>query len=169
MKDTSTSDNPPAGLVGLVGDGIARICLAIAAIGLLCIVSINCVNVVGRYFFGSPISWAEELMLFLMVLVVYAGAVAVTWRNMHIRIDTLIMSMPIGVRQIAIAVAPVVSVAVLVIVSLTGFQIVAMLRVFDQRSDALHLPMWIPQAFVTGGIGLMTLLIVASFLTGRNR
>ena len=169
MNDTSTSDNPPAGLVGLVGDGIARICLAIAAIGLLCIVSINCVNVVGRYFFGSPISWAEELMLFLMVLVVYAGAVAVTWRNMHIRIDTLIMSLPIAAHRIANVFAPVVSIAVLVVVSLTGFQIVAMLQVFDQRSDALHLPMWIPQAFVTGGIGLMALLIVARLVTGRTR
>ena len=169
MNDTSTSDNPPAGLVGLVGDGIARICLSIAAIGLLCIVSINCVNVVGRYFFGSPISWAEELMLFLMVLVVYAGAVAVTWRNMHIRIDTLIMSLPIAAHRIANVFAPVVSIAVLVVVSLTGFQIVAMLRVFDQRSDALHLPMWIPQAFVTGGIGLMALLIVARLVTGRTR
>lgn len=41
MKDTSASDNPPAGLVGLVGDGGARICQTIAAIGLLCIVAIN--------------------------------------------------------------------------------------------------------------------------------
>ena len=29
-------------------------------------------------------------MLFLMILGVFTGAVAVTWRNLHIRIDTLI-------------------------------------------------------------------------------
>jgi hypothetical protein len=41
MKDTSTSDNPPAGPGRLVGDGSKRIFLTIAAIGLLCIVAIN--------------------------------------------------------------------------------------------------------------------------------
>ncbi len=29
-------------------------------------------------------------MLFLMILGVFSGAVAVTWRNLHIRIDTIV-------------------------------------------------------------------------------
>ena len=29
-------------------------------------------------------------MLFLMILSVFAGAIAVTWRNLHIRIDTFV-------------------------------------------------------------------------------
>jgi hypothetical protein len=41
MKDISTSDNPPAGLVELVGDGGTRICQMTAAIGPLCMVAIN--------------------------------------------------------------------------------------------------------------------------------
>jgi hypothetical protein len=40
------------------------------------------------------------------------------------------------------------------IVLLTDFQIVAMLQNSDQCSDALHLPIWIPQAFVTRELGL---------------
>ncbi len=169
MDETSTSVDPPTGPIARVGDAIANICLTVAAVALLCIVVINGFNVVGRYAFGSPFSWAEELMLFLMILIVYAGAVAVAWRNMHIRIDTFVMRMPPALRRIAIIVAPIVTIAVLVIVSVTGFRIVAMLQAFDQRSDALHLPVWIPQAFVTGGLGLMALLVAASFLTGRIR
>ena len=56
----------------------------------------NGVNVVARYFFGSPFSWAEELMLFLMIFGVFAGGIAVTWRNQHIRIETIIERAPIA-------------------------------------------------------------------------
>ena len=86
------TENPtpaPTGFINWLCDGIAHACLVIAALSLLCIVAINGANVVARYFFGSPFSWAEELMLFLMILGVFTGAVAVTWRNLHIRIDTL--------------------------------------------------------------------------------
>ena len=88
MSETPT--HAPNGLINWLCDGIAHACLVIAALSLLCIVAINGVNVVARYFFGSPFSWAEELMLFLMILGVFTGAVAVTWRNLHIRIDTIV-------------------------------------------------------------------------------
>ena len=69
---------------------LTQFCLAIAAGALLCIVAINGANVVARYLFGTPFSWAEELMLFLMILSVFSGAIAITWRNLHIRIDTFV-------------------------------------------------------------------------------
>ena len=59
---------PQPALVDRCGDFLAQFCLAIAAGALICIVAINGANVVARYLFGSPFSWAEELMLFLMIL-----------------------------------------------------------------------------------------------------
>lgn len=44
-----------------------------------------------------------------------------------------------------------------------------MLYAFDQRSDALHLPVWIPQSFLTGGLALTAILIVAAEITSRSR
>lgn len=41
MTDTSASDNPPAGPIGLVGDGMIRIGPTIVAVELLCVVAIN--------------------------------------------------------------------------------------------------------------------------------
>jgi hypothetical protein len=68
-----------------LGDAVAGVCLVLAALALIAVVAINGVNVVARYFFGSPFSWAEELMLFLMILGGFAGANAITWRNRHVR------------------------------------------------------------------------------------
>ena len=65
---TETTTPAPTGFIDWLCDGIAHACLVIAALSLLCIVAINGANVVARYLFGSPFSWAEELMLFLMIL-----------------------------------------------------------------------------------------------------
>jgi TRAP-type C4-dicarboxylate transport system permease small subunit len=157
------------GPVARLGDRICRSCLIVAAVALLAIVAINCANVIGRYAFGSPFSWAEELMLFLMVLVVFAGAPAVAWQNMHIRIEAVIDRARPLLRRALVTTAAVISIFVLCVVATAGLNIVAALYAFDQRSDALHLPMWIPQAFLTGGLALTAGLIAAALLTSRLR
>ena len=73
---------------------------------------VNGANVIARYVFGTPFSWAEELMLFLMILSVFAGAIAVTWRNLHIRIDTFVERAAPQIRQAALAVGALVSIVV---------------------------------------------------------
>lgn len=46
-------------------------------------------NVAARYFFNSPIQWAEELARYSFIWVVFLGAVVCTKRNRHIAIDFL--------------------------------------------------------------------------------
>ena len=117
---------------------------------------------------AAPFSWAEELMLFLMILSVFAGAIAVTWRNLHIRIDTFIDRAPPAVRRIALSDrhahvdrrdghrdrSP-------------AARIVALLYDLDQRSDALSAPAWIPQSFVTIGLGTIALIMAVKLVTSR--
>jgi len=141
------------------GDLLARVCLAVAAAALLGIVAINGVNVIARYLFGSPFSWAEELMLFLMILSVFSGAIAVTWRNMHIRIDTFIDRAPPLVRQIALLIGSLVSIGAIVTIVVASVRIVMLLHALDQRSDALDAPAWVPQSFLTIGLAVIALLM----------
>ena len=146
-------------IVDRTGDGLAKLCLAIAGVALIVVVVINGANVVARYLFGSPFSWAEELMLFLMILSVFAGAIAVTWRNLHIRIDTVLDRMPPAARRGAQAAGSLVSIGVMSVITWHSGHIVSLLRTLDQRSDALQTPSWIPQSFVTIGLGTMALII----------
>ena len=146
-------------VVNRAGDGLANLCLAIAGVALLCIVAINGANVVARYLLRAPFSWGEELMLFLMILSVFAGAIAVTWRNLHIRIDTFVDRMPPAARRTTLAIGSLISIAVIGIVTMHSGRIVALLQELDQRSDALSAPSWIPQSFVTIGLGTIALII----------
>jgi TRAP-type C4-dicarboxylate transport system permease small subunit len=99
-------------------------------------------------------------MLFLMILSVFSGAIAVTWRNIHIRIDTFIDLAPLNVRHAVMAIGTLVSVTAIAVIVYASANIVSLLRQIDQRSDALDLPSWIPQSFLTIGLAIVALLMV---------
>jgi C4-dicarboxylate transporter, DctQ subunit len=166
---SETSAPAPSGFITWLCDGISHACLVIAALSLLGIVVINGANVVLRYFFGSPFSWAEELMLFLMILGVFTGAVAVTWRNLHIRIDTLVDRLPPVWRRAVSVVATLVSIGILAVVVVASSRLVALLQEMDQRSDALNAPSWIPQSFLTIGLTLVALMMAARLVLSFRR
>jgi TRAP-type C4-dicarboxylate transport system permease small subunit len=169
MTDPSNDTPAPSGLIIRLCDGIAHACLVIAALSLLCIVAINGANVVARYLFGRAFSWAEELMLFLMILGVFSGAVAVTWRNLHIRIDTLVERLPPPIRRATMLIASLASIAILTAVMVASFRLVSLLQSMDQRTDALNAPSWLPQSFVTIGLGLMALMMLARIVASLSQ
>jgi TRAP-type C4-dicarboxylate transport system permease small subunit len=119
--------------------------------------------------FIAPFSWAEELMLFLMILSVFSGAIAVTWRNMHIRIDTFVDLAPPGTRRLIMAAGAAVSIAALLTIVYASANIVSILRQIDQRSDALELPSWIPQSFLTIGLAVIALLMAVRTILSFTR
>ena len=155
----NSGTGPQPGLVDRLGDILTQMMLAIAAVSLLGIVAINCVNVIARYLLRSPFSWAEELMLFLMILSVFSAAIAVTWRNLHIRIDTFIDHASPGVRRAALVIGTFISIGAIAIVVVASARIVILLYELDQRSEALDAPSWIPQSFVPIGLGTIALLM----------
>jgi TRAP-type C4-dicarboxylate transport system permease small subunit len=154
-----------------LGERIADLGLWAAAAALLIIVVLNALNIFLRYFFLSPLSWAEEAMLYLMIFGVYVGAVSVAWRQAHIRIDAILDFAPPARRRILQIVSTLVMAAVLVPVVESSFRVTSLLLEFDQRSDALHLPIWIPQSVIPVSLLLivvMSLLRMYVQLTGRN-
>lgn len=159
MNQPSDQTQARPALVDRLGDGLSQVCLAIAAASLLAIVAINGTNVLARYLFISPFSWAEELMLFLMILSVFSGAIAVTWRNMHIRIDTFVDLASPTVRKIVLTAGAAVAIGAISTIAYASANIVNVLHTLDQRSDALDLPSWIPQSFLTIGLAAIALLM----------
>jgi TRAP-type C4-dicarboxylate transport system permease small subunit len=51
-------------------------------------------NVVARYFFNSPIMWAEEFSRYSFIWVVFLGAVVCTKRKRHIVVESLVLVLP---------------------------------------------------------------------------
>ena len=151
-----------------VGDLISRTCTLIAASSLAVIVCINAANVFCRYFFLSPFTWAEELMLFLMILTVFTGAASVTWRQEHIRIEAFVNRLSPQHQNWAVAAAALVALVALSTVIITGYSVVNMLYRFDQRSDAMEFPMWIAQTSVPAGLGLIIFLFLLRAFVPRS-
>ena len=151
-----------------VGDFISRTCTLIAASSLAVIVCINAANVFCRYFFLSPFTWAEELMLFLMILTVFTGAASVTWRQEHIRIEAFVNRLSPQHQNWAVAAAALVALVALSTVIITGYSVVNMLYRFDQRSDAMEFPMWIAQTSVPAGLGLIIFLFLLRAFVPRS-
>jgi C4-dicarboxylate transporter DctQ subunit len=102
-------------------------------------------------------------MMFLMILGVYAGAVSVAWYQAHIRIDAFLNMAPLTYRRALDIASTIVMAAILVPVMLASYRVVDMLFDFNQRSDALHMPIWIPQAVVP--IAMLLIVVMALLRT----
>jgi TRAP-type C4-dicarboxylate transport system permease small subunit len=162
----ASAEERPSNLIDRLGERLTQLCLAIAGISLLAIVAINGANVVARYAFRAPFPWAEELMLFLMILAVFAAAIAVTWRNLHVRIDTFIERASPQMRQAALIAGTLVAIVGIVTVAVASFRVVMLLYELEQHSDALGAPSWIPQSFLTIGLGMIALLMAVRLVRG---
>jgi C4-dicarboxylate transporter DctQ subunit len=65
-------------------------------LGVLLIASVFliCANATGRYLFLAPIIWAEEILGYVLVWIVYLGGVLVTWDGGHLKMDLLSKTLP---------------------------------------------------------------------------
>lgn len=148
----------PVSVLQSIGDFIAKVFLIVAALALFAIVAINGINVALRYSVGLAFSWAEEVLLYLMILMIFAGATAAAWHGTHIQLDMLLRQMPPRLQQLCVALTGILSIGLLLFLSVSSYQVVSAMFRFSQRSVALELPMWMPQGCVTAGFVLMALM-----------
>ena len=115
------------------------------------------VNVVLRYWFLAPISWAEELTLYIMVWIVFVGSsVAIRTRG-HIAIDLLpLVLSPAGRRRLAVCIAVTV-LAFLVVFFHYSLQHTLRVRGSGQVMPVMQAPMWLAYLAMPAGSALMIL------------
>jgi C4-dicarboxylate transporter DctQ subunit len=115
------------------------------------------VNVVLRYWFLAPISWAEELTLYVMVWIVFIGSsVAIRTRG-HIAIDLLpLVLKPAARRRLAIFVAIAVLLFLAVFFYYSG-QHTLRVRASGQVTPVMQAPMWLAYLAMPTGSALMFL------------
>jgi TRAP-type C4-dicarboxylate transport system permease small subunit len=141
----------------------------VAGVLLVCSVLLNFANIVGRYFFHSSISWAEETMLFLMVGCVFLGSGPVAWSGRHIRMDVFVRMMPAKIRESLDLLSELVFLATAIMLVVFAWPTIRQLIAFDQRSLAADIPLAIPQAMIPIGLSIMAFLVAVRLLTGRWR
>ncbi len=161
----SETDRPRSGIIRAF-DALATVCKYITGILLVAIVAINGANVFMRYVLSAAISWAEEAMVFLMLASVFFGAIPVTWEKAHIRIDAFVASLEGRTRWLFECLAVLLTAAVLLPVGWISLGVVQKLRGFDQRSDALDMPVWLPQSTVPFALLLIPIVMALALTRG---
>jgi TRAP-type C4-dicarboxylate transport system permease small subunit len=140
----------------------------VAGILLICSVALNFANIIGRYFFSVSISWAEEIMLFLMVGCVFLGAPGVSWSNRHIRMDVVVSMLPPAIRKLLELFADLTFIVVACLLVIYAWPVISDLAAFDERSQAANFPLVIPQALIPLGLAFMALLVAIRLLVARR-
>ena len=149
--------------------GLVSVLRVFAGILLIASVLLNFANVVGRYFFGASIFWAEEIMLFLMVGCVFFGNGVVAWSGRQLRMDVIVGMMPAAAQKFFALLSELLFIAAALMIVWFAWPVIRDLYEFDQRSQSAELPMVIPQALVPIGLFIMAALTVARLVTGGDR
>jgi TRAP-type C4-dicarboxylate transport system permease small subunit len=132
-------------------------------------VVINFANVIGRYFFGYSIYWAEEVMLFLMVGCVFLGNGVVAWSGRQIRMDVIVGKLPEKLRKVLDVFSDLVFIAATLTIMAWAWPVVINLYEFDQRSQSANVPMYLPQGLIPVGLAIMALLAAMRLVSGSGR
>jgi TRAP-type C4-dicarboxylate transport system permease small subunit len=149
-------------------DALVRAARWAATVVLIGAVILNFANIIGRYFLSAPIEWAEEVMLFLMVGIVFLAAVPVAREGRHIKMDIIVNQLPPGGRRAFEILGGLIELVVALIIVWIGVPVIEQLYAFDQRSEAANMPLWIPQAIVPVGLLLVAVAAAARLVTATG-
>ena len=146
------SSSTPRALIG---------CLMLTAL------TINIANIVGRYIFLEPIPWAEEMLGFIMIWVVFIGAALVGLDKAHLKMDLFVAGLPSPWDRAVQVVIDIVSIIVGSIIVVASWSVIAFMVEMDQKSMVAELPMVIPHSAVFIGFSSMVLLSLRSILVKK--
>lgn len=125
----------------------------------ICVILVNA-NVLMRYFFNTPIHWAEEVVTSLFVWTVFIGSAYAYRKHSHLGVDILVNILPGKVKSVVKAVMSVVELLVLIMLTVISSQYVYHL-IFSRSgklkvvmTDLLRIPKWWTGIAVPIGFGL---------------
>ena len=113
-------------------DGVTVLCM-----GLILILVVA--QVVLRYIFNSPLTWSEELAVYIMVWMTFIGSVICMRDNEHIEVTILVDYLPHGLRRAAILFSRLASVIFLLVVMYYGTELVLENRSVTSAANKLNM------------------------------
>jgi TRAP-type C4-dicarboxylate transport system permease small subunit len=135
------------------------------ALGFTAILAITVLQVFCRYVLNNSLSWAEELVTYLFVWLVFIGVAVNVRDRSHIRVDILTRLLPPGVRKILEVGVELSMAAFMGAMVWLGFGMVRLMS--GTESPALHLPVnyatyaALPLSFLAGAAYSLRHLVTA--------
>ncbi len=137
---------------------------SIAAIGIAGGVALAFYNVVARYVFGSSLTWAGELTVYLFLWSAFFGAAYCFKQDAHISITILLEKVPPRVAKALLLLSHLVTFIYLAAVSWYGYEYLQLVIELDERSIDLDIPMWIPYLVIPVAFAFAAYRVAEKFL-----
>ncbi|GBE14643.1 sialic acid TRAP transporter permease protein SiaT [bacterium BMS3Abin14] len=114
-------------------------------------------NIIARYVFNWGFPWAEELVRYEIIWMVFLGGSVAARQGLHIGVDLLVRFAPRPLRKPINILINVISLVFCGFIVYYGAALIIQTRMFGQVSPALQMPMWMVQLAIPFGAGLMAL------------
>jgi C4-dicarboxylate transporter DctQ subunit len=115
------------------------------------------VNVVMRYVFLLPIYWAEELVRYLMVWMIFIGASQVTKFGGHVAVDIVPRFLSKRANTFLTITVNLICILFCILLAYYSFKQMLRVKIAHQVSPAMELPMWL--AYLPIPMGMVLMLI----------
>jgi TRAP-type C4-dicarboxylate transport system permease small subunit len=133
-------------------------------------IGITFANVIGRYVFGAPIFWAEEILVFIVIWGVFIGLASITYRGDYLNMDLFSANLhgkPKLVLNVVVAAALVICCTYAAIQS---WRVVMLFMASDQRTVSAGIPKALPHAALLVGFALVPIAVILrlrAYLSGK--
>lgn len=135
---------------------LVRLILAFSATLVAAIVIVTFGQVILRYFFNAPQTWAEEVGRYLFVWITLIGASVSVARDNHIRLDAIVNMLPKAVQSPLDIIRRLIEIGSIGILLVAGTQ-VTMRNLHGSFYTLPDVPRWLFYVSVPLGAGLMLL------------
>jgi TRAP-type transport system small permease protein len=139
---------------------LAKTVERVLAVALVVAISLNFINVIGRYLAGFTLTGVDEVEIYILIWIAFLGAAVAFWKNEHLRMDVLLNACPAILRKAVLAVEMGVMLAVALVVAFQSFQYVERIHALGAVSDIARIPTWIPHSAVFLSFGAMAVMVV---------
>jgi C4-dicarboxylate transporter DctQ subunit len=115
------------------------------------------VNVVLRYVFNTGFIWAEEMVRYQIVWLVFVGASVAARKGIHIGVDAIVHLLPAPAQKVVRVAVYLLCILLCGILVFYGAELMLQTREFNQRTPAMQAPFWLAQLAIPVGAALMAL------------
>lgn len=118
-------------------------------------------EIVARYFFDAPTTWAQEISVYFLLALALLGLAPTLAADEHIRIDLVTRKLPLAAQR-WLRICALAAIAIYAgIAAVGGWGMVQQSLRFGRKSlTLLEVPVWIPQTLLPIGMALLALTAV---------
>lgn len=145
---------------------LSRACGLVAGALIVASILVIAQMVILRYGFQQATIWQTEFVIYSLIATTLIGSPYVMLRRGHVNMDIIVLSVGAKMRFRLAVVADLIGIAFCGLIFVLAIEFWHEAWAKDWHSDTLwRIPLWIPYAALPLGMGILTLQVIANFIS----